>query len=254
MDIKELFNRALFLISVPTCVSCKERLDYEDRCFCPDCYEKYIDHKKLNCSRCARVLEECSCTATYLNNHYVKQLAKVFRYKPSRDDLPSNSIIYSLKQDNRRDVFEFLSEELVSALRRMIDLSGKEDDFVITNVPRRRAAIAEYGYDHAEELAKRVGKALGIKYVKVLSSAAKQAQKTTRGLGRLENLKFTYSSKISLSGKYVILIDDIVTTGASMGECAKMLRDIGAKRIYGGCIAIAFKDMYIRPIITYNKS
>ncbi len=240
-------------MSVPTCVCCKERLNYEDRCLCPSCYIKYIDHKQLNCSRCAKVLEECSCTATYLNNHYVKRLAKVFRYKPSKDDLPSNFLIYSLKQDNRRDVFELLTEELVSAIRRMIDTSGKEDGFIVTNVPRRRAAISEFGYDHAEELAKRVGKALGIEYIKTLTSKAKQPQKATRGIERLENLRFGYATNRKLSGKNIILVDDIVTTGASMGQCATMLRAMGAKRIYGACVAVAFKDMYIKPIITYNN-
>jgi len=50
------------------------------------------------------------------------------------------------------------------------------------------------------------------------------------------------SYALSLSGKKVMLIDDIVTTGTSMGSAATLLRGLGAKGIIGVCIAIAYRD------------
>ncbi len=246
--IKDIIDRFFYYLSVPTCVCCGERLDFIDKCLCPKCLIKHKDHLKTNCSRCSLVLSECTCTASYLNRHYVRNLAKLFRYKPQRDDLPSNYLIYALKQSNRRDVFDYLSRELTDAITRMVDTQGREDSFVVTNVPRRPSAITEFGYDHAEELAKRVAKNLGIKFLRTTRSNSKNEQKSTRGIERLNNPSISYLGKIDLSGKQVILVDDVVTTGASMGKCAMLLRGLGAKRIYGACVAIAFRDMYIRPL------
>lgn len=245
---KDILDRVFYYLSVPTCVCCGERLDFADKCLCPECGAKHIDHLKTNCSRCSLVLSECKCTASYLNSHYVRTLVKLFRYKPQREDLPSNYLIYALKQSNRRDVFDLLSKGLAEAIDRLIGTKGREESFVVTNVPRRKSAISEYGYDHAEELAKRVGKILGIRYIRTTKSNTKSAQKSTRGIDRLNNPDITYIERIDLSGKQVILIDDIVTTGASMGKCATLIRGLGARRIYGACVAIAFRDMYTPPL------
>lgn len=246
--IKDIIDRIFYYVSVPTCVYCGERLDFEDKCLCPKCLEKHLDHLKTNCSRCSNLLSQCKCTAQYLNTHYVRTLIKLFRYKPQRDDLPSNYLVYALKQSNRRDVFDYLATELADAINRQIDIKSGAENFVITNVPRRPGAISEYGYDHAEVLAKRIAKILGIRYIRTTKSKGKAAQKSTRGVERLNNPNITYLERIDLSGKQVILVDDIVTTGASMGKCAALIRGLGAKRVYGACVAIAFKDMYTPPL------
>ena len=159
--------------------------------------------------------------------------------------MPSNYLIYSLKQDNRADVLSFLTDELCDALRASIDFSGGE--YVITNVPRRRKAIINYGYDHAKDLAVSVSKQLNIEYVEPLCSKAKKSQKSVYGHARVENAKFDYKCKknFSLKGKKVILVDDIVTTGASMSNCATLLKGLGARVIIGACLGTAYKEAYI---------
>ncbi|MBR2325305.1 MAG: phosphoribosyltransferase, partial [Clostridia bacterium] len=62
---------------------------------------------------------------------------------------------------------------------------------------------------------------------------------------RRENAVFYARRGVDLSGKRVLLVDDIVTTGATMGSAAFALRGIGAKEIVGVCFAIAFKDPYV---------
>lgn len=253
MLIRELVDRFLFLVSVPKCVCCGKALDFEDRGLCKSCRENYEEHKTRNCSRCARTLKECSCSNFYLERHSIRKMAKVYRYTSADTKTPWNALIYSLKQDNRRDVFDFLSDELADSITKILSISGNEERFLITNVPRRAASIREYGYDHAAELARRISHKLNIEYSQLLVSRAKKAQKGMQGEERIRNAVFDYKrgKERSLKGVTVILVDDVVTTGASMGYCASLIRGMGTRKIVGATLSIAYKDSYAKPELKY---
>lgn len=245
MNIKEFIKRTIYYVSVPKCVLCKEKLEYGDRGLCKRCMTSYESHKTRNCPRCAKILSKCFCTYDCLEAHGIKHLVKVFRYSKSEQSLPSNYLIYSMKQDNRKDVIELLADELSASIENCI-----KDDFstyVITNVPRRNKAIIEFGYDHAEILAKEVSTRLNIQYIELLKSKAKKPQKSVYGHARVENAKFEYKCKkdLSLKGKTVILIDDIITTGASMTNCATLIKGLRPRKIIGACLGTAYKEPYI---------
>ena len=156
--------------------------------------------------------------------------------------MPSNYLIYSLKQDNRRDVISFLADEMSDALR--LHLTDDPSKYLVTSVPRRRKAIVNYGYDHAAALAGAVAKRLGIEYVRILKSKSTEPQKTVYGHARIENAKFEYKCKkdFTLKGKTVILIDDIITTGASITNSATLIRGLKPKKIIGACLGTAYKE------------
>ena len=244
MKFKELLNKILFYISVPKCVGCKIRLSVNDLALCPECLKEYNNIKTRNCSICSNPLYECTCSNHYLKSHYVNKLIKVFRYV-HREPLPSNNLIYSLKRDNRRDVLELLTNELCSAIKNSIDTATTQD-LIFTNVPRRKESIRKYGMDHAEMLAKSVAKHFSAAYYQTLYSNSKNEQKHMSSVERIKNANFKLKRNAKdLKGKTVILIDDIVTTGASMGSAAMLLRSLKAKKIIGAVISVAYKDDYI---------
>ena len=242
-------DRALFWLSVPKCVGCGEFLEFREGALCPTCLKDYNEQKLRTCSRCNKKINECFCSNFYLEKHHIKKLVKVYRYFSFKHELPGNLLIYSLKHANRRDTVSFLADELTSSIRTNLGEFSPEE-YIITSVPRRKAAIREDGYDHAELLAKRIAKLLGIRYEKILVSLAKKSQKKTQGTERAENAKFNYArrkSKLDLKGKTVILVDDVVTTGSSMGYCASLLKGLRPKEIIGATLSIAYKDSYIKP-------
>lgn len=246
MNIKELINKILFYVSVPKCVCCKERLDYGARGLCNKCAAIYEAHKQRNCPRCAKILSRCFCSYEHLEAHGIKHLIKLFRYSKAEQSMPSNYLIYSLKQDNRDDVLSFLAEELSEAMKASMDLSDTSK-YVISNVPRRKKAIVNFGYDHAKALAVEVSKRLSVEYVELLKSKSKKSQKSVYGHERMENARFDYKchSELSLKWKTLILIDDIVTTGASMSNCATLIKALKPKGIVGACLGTAYKEKYI---------
>lgn len=241
MNIKEISDRALFALSVPKCVACREPLDYPQNAFCPKCSSEFEEIKTRNCSRCAKKLSYCTCSNEYLERHFVRRVIKSFRYLIRDDSNAANALIFSLKKDNRNDVLEFCKSEMIAAIRHSID---SPEEYLFTNIPRRRAAIIEYGFDHSELLAKAVAHELGAVYIPLLKSGARKAQKSLEREERLKNAEFKIIKEIDLTGKSVIIVDDIITTGASVGTAAALVRSLGARSITAVALAIAYKDKY----------
>lgn len=239
----KLFDKIFYYLSVPKCSHCKRRLDFEEHALCKSCREEYDNTLRRNCSICARPLYECDCTNVYLDSHYVHKLIKVFRYRIS-EEAAANSLLYRLKRDNRADVVDFLAEELASSI---ITSVKDPEKYIYTSVPRRRDATVKYGIDHAALLARATARKLGAKYQKLLISKAKAAQKKAKDrYERIQNANFKLRKKSNaVIGNNVIIIDDIVTTGASMGASAMLLKSAGAKRILGATLAIAYRDPYV---------
>lgn len=172
------------------------------------------------------------------------KLLKIFRYKPSsgpNERVAQNELIYNIKRTRRRDLLDFISDELILSIKNCVDT----EDLLITNVPRKRTRVLKYGFDHSQEIAKAISKKLGLKYVRLLKSKSKAPQKKLRGEERIKNAEFDVINKREIvKGKKILLVDDIVTTGASMGASAMLIRAIGAKEVIGVCMAITYKDEY----------
>ena len=239
----KLIDKILYYVTVPKCVGCGEKLCIDDKALCKTCYRKYLDILNKDCSSCAKNYNLCTCSNEYLTARGVKKLYKVFRYFPGERNV-ANNLIFALKKSNRKDVMEFLSDELAAAI---IESGDNITNCIFTNVPRRRATIAQYGYDHAAEIAKRLAKNFSCEYSKLLTSNSKKSQKETSGEQRKANPDFEYiNEEINLKGKQVIIVDDVVTTGASMAACTMLIRALGAKQVIGASLSIAYKDDVIR--------
>jgi ComF family protein len=165
----------------------------------------------------------------------------VFRYENREENAIANEVIYSLKQDNRADVCDFLASEIARTLEGFM---ADRHDVLFTNVPRRTKAVLDYGMDHAAELAMRLARHFGCEYRSLLVSKAKKAQKTTHGAERERNVVFDYKRRRlpDLTGRTVIIVDDIVTTGASVSTVGALVRALGAKTIIAVSVAATYKD------------
>ena len=239
MKQRSLFRKALFYISGPRCIGCDIPLDIGDQAFCPECSFNFKEKLTRNCSLCARPLLECDCAHPFLSEHFVKRLYKCLRYNGKDEDNLSAALIYSLKTRPRWDIYDFAFDLLERSLR-----NSKEDfsSWIFTNVPRRRSAKVKYGVDQSQRIAKAMAKRFGAKYISFLSSKSKKEQKRLTREERLENADFVLKRNGASSVDKVLIFDDIVTTGASMGKAAALIRSLGIKEIRGAALAIAYPD------------
>lgn len=245
MEIKEFVRRVLYYLSVPKCVSCGERLELSDRALCASCLDQHVKNRRTVCSVCHSERPLCTCSNAYLEKHHVKSLVKLFVYRSASDGrkVPSNELIYTLKRHFRRDIIDLLSSELANSVKANV---SDYQNYAITSIPRSKKRVQKYGYDHAQKLAIAVADKLGISYIQLLSSSQKVAQKKQKSREmRIANAKYRYKSGKELKHRKLLLLDDVVTTGASMAACADMLHAKGASKIVGVCLGIAFKDKYV---------
>ena len=102
------------------------------------------------------------------------------------------------------------------------------------------------GYDHAALLAQAVGKELGIPSVRTLQKTRHTPPQSglVRAAERRANILGAYRviDPAFVKGKRVLLIDDIITTGATASECGRVLLTAGAKEVYCAAIAAAPHD------------
>lgn len=228
-----------YLTAVQKCAACKKRLDKDESSLCFDCLKTYEEAKTRNCSVCSKPLPECSCQNYYLKTHCVKGLSKLVRYNSGDSKDVIRSLIYLMKYKNRRDLLEFISSDMAESVKYSLQLPG---DTIVTHVPNRKVAIYNRGFDHGEVLARAVAEKLGYEYAPLLRSLSKKPQKNFTLDKRYGNARFELIAEPDLKEKCVLIVDDVVTSGASMGNSAFLIRSLGAKNIYGASIAIAYRD------------
>ncbi len=237
MDRKEFLERFVF---VRKCGGCGEILPYERsrNAFCSECEKAWHIAKAENCTECLRVVTECTCAPRGLRG--VRSLRKLIFYHPKKVKDPQNQMIYRLKHRPNRRISEFVANELASAVEEEIAIGCAREDAVIVNVPRGRRSKTLYGFDQSALLCRALSERTGIPTVEAIGRRrGGREQKTLRGARRFYNIKglFYLHDESLVSRKCVLLVDDIVTTGASMAGCVKLLQKAGAKEILAFCIA-----------------
>ncbi len=116
---------------------------------------------------------------------------------------------------------------------------------ILTWVPVSRLRRLRRGYDQVELLAKAVGAELGLPPVPTLKKIRNNRPQSRMKdpAARKANVLGAYRvlETADVTGKRVLLLDDILTTGATAGECARMLRMAGAKEVHCAAVAAARK-------------
>lgn len=145
------------------------------------------------------------------------------------------SMIYNLKFKNRRELALPISHEMYNTYKQYI--SNKDID-CICSVPSKFKNTFIRGYDHVKILAKLTAEHTGLSYYPLLKlNRKKKSQHTLNAEERLKNIRGSFKinnkCQYDFKGKNVLIIDDIMTTGATISECSRVLKRKGAKNVYG---------------------
>jgi len=134
-----------------------------------------------------------------------------------------------------------VSEELARPLSALIKALGWQVD-LIAPVPLSQKRLRSRGYNQASMLARWVAMTNGIPFHPAALDRSKDtiSQVGLSGEERRKNVIGAFTaSKAAVSGKSILIIDDVTTTGATMQACSLALREGGADRIYGLTLARA---------------
>ncbi len=234
----------LRFLTVHKCASCHQILEYEraEKALCEKCEQRINQIILHNCETCFANACECTCMPRQLARTGVLCHRKLFFYDPDNAHAVENRLIYNLKDRRLSRLSQYFAEGLARAASEELEVLGT-DNAIIAYVPRSKKSYRALGFDQSRELAIHMSRILDIPYLRAFDTRiAAKPQKSLSAAQRLENArKNIYALKeIDVKGKYVLLIDDIVTTGAGMRVCSKLLFERGARGVM--CFSIASKN------------
>ncbi len=215
--VKGIAGGILHLLFPPKCAICGRIIREKDKLLCQDC------KKTLPYAEWAEHLWEgdlhLPCSAPF---YYEEELRESFlRYKFQGKDFYA----------------ELFGGFVAEGAREQLE--GGWD--LVTWAPLSGKRLRERGYDQAKLLAEIAAKQLSLPLEQTLikQKDTKPQSGLKDGRARAENARGAYAPVrgLNLKGKRVLLVDDILTTGSTMKECAKVLLGCGAERVEGAVLA-----------------
>ena len=225
---------ALDLFSPPHCLLCEAPLDPDRfRALCPPCWRGLPRFGPRSCVRCGRpasmrVTPGGGCADCHRKRQAYATVLSIGPHENSLRDL-----VHQLKYRDRPEVARPLARLLASTLSRTGRLEQTPIDLVVP-VPLGRKRLRERGYDQALLLARGLGRHLERPVYRTLIRIIETPPQTGQTAPqRRRNVRGAFRVRRRLTGRpNVLLVDDVLTTGATAGACARALRSAGARRVH----------------------
>ena len=226
----------LYPASCVVCASSIERSEYLcESChrhsprivppFCAKCSEPFFGAitEEFHCANCEhRTLHFESATAAYRSRGIVRRLIHEFKYHRQHYlRHPLAGWLYETMNDPR--------------------LHGRRFD-LIAPVPLHPARERERGYNQAALLAELLARRIRVPFRAVLERVRYTSTQTAHDRAeRMENLRdaFRLRKRAEVQDLRVLLIDDVLTTGSTLSECARVLKESGAISVHAATAARA---------------
>ncbi len=219
-----------------TCDQCgAEVFDYPRQRLCGECLSILHYNGERRCEKCGRqTVAEGTCLDCKSRAPAFDKGISPFSYRGK-----TASLINRIKNGDRRLSY-FFAEEMSKAFLQNCPLeAGKE--ILVVPVPITKEGVTARGYNQAEDLGERIVKALNeAEFTAVmdkdilLKTRETKPQKQLHLFERAQNVHgaFRVHKRTACRDKTILLVDDIMTTGATGSECARVLKNAGAKTVY----------------------
>lgn len=223
------FSRAVYPEGY-TCYICGAELDekYREYALCEKCLKRLPYRHGITCPKCGAYVEhmgECvHCRNVLLPYHKA--------YAPFEYTGSIRYMIVSYKDKGSPWLHPYISKFLIDYAKAM-EITA---DYLVY-VPSSESALKTRGFEHNKRIAVAVANALGMQLTEPLHRhvQSKDSHRLSR-LERYENLAGSFQmredyDKSLLIGKRILIIDDVMSSGATATTCAQILKNNGAKEI-----------------------
>jgi competence protein ComFC len=240
LRIKQSMHRVLDLIYPRFCVLCKSKINSRSEYnICAVCAAGIKPIKVPFCLKCGSALDQLSqlrqngCSKCNNKKYYFDQVLSACKYTGL-----IKHCIHLFKYQRKRKTANLLGDILIRFLQ---DNFSKENIDLITAVPLHKHKLQERGFNQSQIIADKLSAHLKIKNsfnnlcrikktVSQVSLSAQQRKLNTKGA-------FSCKYPAEFQNKRILIIDDIFTTGSTLNECARVLKQSGAKTVT--CLTIA---------------
>lgn len=191
---------------------------------CPTCTEGELQSLPSRCYRCHKVsMQHALCHSC----RKITGLEHVW-IGASYEGL-AKELIHSFKYERAKAAYK----DIVRQLDQTLPLLPK--DTLVVHLPTVQSRIRQRGYDQAALIAKNIARKRGYEFSPLLLRVSHTRQVGSGRADRFEHLKdaFVLKNAQSIEGKSVLLVDDVMTTGATLESAAKLIRGSKPKSIDG---------------------
>ncbi len=243
MTAKDFYRR---FIAVHKCGGCGEILPWQrsDEAFCDKCQLDWNRDTVVGCKDCFLPVRECGCMPDAMKKAGALTLRKLFFYREDAIYSATMGMIYWIKHRKSKRMIRYVCDRLFTAVTEELSTLGinSSDEVFITYVPRGKASYRLHGFDQSRLIADRLSELTGYESIRAFYSVfGKKQQKSLDGRGRMKNAKQTIriNKGLDIKGRYAVLFDDIVTSGASMAVCTDYLIKSGVRGVI--CVSLTSK-------------
>lgn len=214
---KKTKDLALDVLFPKSCLSCGQEGDY----LCLDC-ASLLEISGFHREYKTKALADLYFPVSY-QNILAKNLIQKFKYEPFVKELAKN-----------------FSSLIISHLK-LLDNQPDFTDFYLVPVPLAKKRLKWRGFNQSEELAKSLSQYFKIPFYNDILFKTKETlvQADLEEKDRKENIKNSFLCKNTekVKGRKILLVDDVYTTGSTMEEAGRALKNAGCKEIVGVVIA-----------------
>lgn len=218
-----IIDQALSLLAPYSCVACHT----EGAVLCAECAALLVDvpSQCYACMKATRMHRPCVSCVTGASPEYVWMAT-------SYDGL-GKQLEAAYKFDNQRSA----AREIARALDEKLPYFAESP--LVTYVPTSPGHVRQRGFDHAKLVARELARARGFRFATLLARGGSSQQHGATRAERKTQLKgaFRAVNVHLLKGLDVLLVDDVLTTGATIEMCTKELKAVGAKSVSAAVFA-----------------
>ena len=225
--LKKLKNIITWIVFSPRCLLCKTE-SFEDNSLCAVCWSKLSFILGNICDRCGiPYFENSSCPCKKFKTYYSKIRAALVY------DQHSDHLIYDFKYNDNLQAKFTISKLMLIAGEELIRNSD-----ILMPVPLHKIRLRKRKFNQSLVLAKELDKNTKLKLIPDLVKRIKDTPSQS-GLNqklRRANMKSAFvineNYREAIRDKVIIVIDDVITTGSTINECAKVLKQNGAREVH----------------------
>ena len=216
-----IWSHAVDAVFPPRCVSCRAF----GRFVCGDCSARMARAEHPRCGVCWQPSADSRCQHCRHEPPAFTAVRSVYTYGgPARD------LIHALKYSGVSAVAPLMGEQMAGLLQRWAPGVS-----AIVPVPMGGSRERRRGYNQSMLLAREMGRFTDIPVAgrALVRRAGPSQVEEPDEAARRANVKDAFAAGRAPGGDSVLLVDDTMTTGATLDACARVLRSAGADRVYG---------------------
>lgn len=220
-------------------------LVYPNCCEC--CNNRLLKYEELICSSCRLDLPRVNILDLRDNQVHLRLAGRfpivyAYTFYHYRKRSGVQALLRALKYNGVKEVGTLVGQWMgVELLQR-----GMDDEMIIIPIPLHTGRMKQRGYNQSEYIAIGVAKMIqmSVNTTDLVKKESTNSQTLKGRWARWTNVAHIYQASENLAGKHVLLVDDVITTGATLEACANALLEAGVAQISIVSMAMADKNEF----------